>query len=112
MKTRNLCKGHLWDELEKFGKAKKSVIGFEVTQKNNELFYDEISFIYNRLILKILKAICNLLHGREQHTRGQEVFSARSARESLQVLAQDEVSQRRFRYSQAEQGHTRSQFSH
>jgi vacuolar protein sorting-associated protein 16 len=30
LKAKNLAKGHLWDELEKFSKSKKSVIGYEV----------------------------------------------------------------------------------
>ena len=29
LKARNLAKGHLWDELEKFSKSKKSIIGYE-----------------------------------------------------------------------------------
>lgn len=29
LKARNLCKGNLWDELEKFSKSKKSPIGYE-----------------------------------------------------------------------------------
>lgn len=29
LKAKNLAKGHLWDELEKFSKSKKSVIGYE-----------------------------------------------------------------------------------
>ena len=31
LKAKNLAKGHLWDELEKFSKSKKSVIGYEVS---------------------------------------------------------------------------------
>jgi hypothetical protein len=30
LKAKNLAKGNLWDELEKFSKSKKSVIGYEV----------------------------------------------------------------------------------
>jgi hypothetical protein len=30
LKAKNLSQGHLWDELEKFSKSKKSVIGYEV----------------------------------------------------------------------------------
>lgn len=30
LKAKNLAKGNLWDELEKFSKSKKSLIGYEV----------------------------------------------------------------------------------
>lgn len=32
LKAKNLAKGGLWDELEKFSKSKKSLIGYEVNK--------------------------------------------------------------------------------